>query len=160
MLKVKIIAVGQLSEPHWKAACEEYKKRLTGSVALTEVCLKEERLPSAPSETDIRRALDAEAERIISEIPKRALIVPLCIEGQEFSSEALASKIDASSSGGVSEICFIIGSSYGLSDKVKALANIKLSMSRLTFPHQLARVMLYETVYRCMSILAGAKYHK
>lgn len=160
MLKVKIVTVGQLSEPHWKAACEEYKKRLTGSVALSEVCLKEERLSSSPSDAEIRRALDAEAERIIAEIPKRALVVPLCVEGQEFSSEALASKIDSASSGGFSEICFIIGSSFGLSDKVKALANIKLSMSRLTFPHQLARVMLYETVYRCMSIIAGTKYHK
>ena len=160
MLTIKIIAVGSLSEPHWKAACEEYKKRLTGSAAITEVCLKEEKLKGSPSEAEIKQALDAEGGRILSEIPKKALVIPLCIEGRQFSSEELAEKLDGALSGGKSEICFIVGSSYGLSDKVKSAGDIKLSMSRLTFPHQLARVMLYETVYRSISILSGGKYHK
>ncbi len=160
MLKIKIITVGSLSEPHWKEACDEYKKRLTGAASVTEVQLKEEKLKSSPSDAEIVRALDAEGERILSEIPKRALVVPLCIEGKSFSSEELASKISSAANAGNSEICFIIGSSYGLSEKVKAAGDFKLSMSALTFPHQLARVMLYETLYRCVSIISGGKYHK
>lgn len=160
MLKIKIITVGSLSEPHWRAACDEYKKRLTGSASVSEICLKEEKLGSSPSDAEIKRALDAEGERILSEIPKRAYVVPLCIEGKQFSSEELAAKIDSAVSGGVSEICFIVGSSYGLSEKVKSASDLKLSMSALTFPHQLARVMLYETIYRSISILSGGKYHK
>ena len=152
--------MGALSEKHWKDACDEYKKRLSGSVSVSEIQLKEERLSQGASDAEIKKALDAEADRIIEKIPRRAYVVPLCIEGRQFSSEALASKLDDAQISGKSDICFIIGSSHGLSDRVKALADLKLSMSLLTFPHQLARVMLYETVYRCFSILAGSKYHK
>lgn len=160
MLKIKIITVGALSEPHWKGACAEYTKRLTGAAQITEVCLNEEKLRSDPSPAEIAKALDAEAERIIAQIPKRSLVVPLCIEGRQFSSEELSKKLSDAVSGGKSEVCFIVGSSYGLSEKVKSLADIKLSMSSLTFPHQLARVMLYETIYRSVSIMNGSKYHK
>ncbi len=160
MLKIKIISVGSLSEPHWKAACDEYKKRLSSVAAVEDVCLKEARLPQEPKDAEITKALTDEGERILKEIPKRSLVIPLCVEGKRFSSEALAEKISSSLNGGVSEICFIIGSSYGLSEKVKAAGDVKLSMSDLTFPHQLAKVMLYETVYRTMSILSGGKYHK
>lgn len=159
MLKITLVTVGALSEPHWKDAAAEYKKRLSGKVTLNDVCLKDEKLPQSPSDAEIARALDAEAEKIIGAIPKRALVIPLCVEGKQISSEALAAKIDdaASSTG---EVCFIIGSSYGLSDRVKSLANFKLSLSSLTFPHQLAKVMLLEAVYRSVMILSGSKYHK
>lgn len=160
MLKIDIITLGSLSEPHWKSACDEYKKRLSGKATVTETQLKEEKLSRDPSPAEIEKALAAEAERIIEKIPKKAYVVPMCIEGKQFSSEALAAKLDSAVLSGKSSICFIIGSSHGLSDKVKALADLKLSMSELTFPHQLARVMLYETVYRCISILSGSKYHK
>ncbi|MBQ7714650.1 MAG: 23S rRNA (pseudouridine(1915)-N(3))-methyltransferase RlmH [Clostridia bacterium] len=160
MLKIKIITVGALSEPHWKAACDEYKKRLSSAASITEVCLKEARLPQDPKDAEIAKVLDEEGERILKEIPKRALVIPLCVEGKRFSSEALAEKVSSALSGGKSELCFIVGSSYGLSEKVKAAGDFKLSMSDLTFPHQLARVMLYETVYRTLSILSGSKYHK
>ena len=159
MLKITLITVGALSEQHWKDAAAEYKKRLSGRVALTDLCLKDERLPQSPSDAEIARALDAEADRIIGAIPKRALVVPLCVEGSRITSEALAAKIeDAASDTG--ELCFIIGSSYGLSDKVKALAAFKLSLSALTFPHQLAKVMLLEAIYRSVMITSGSKYHK
>lgn len=160
MLKVYMITLGALSEAHWKSACDEYVKRLSGTVSVTEINLKEEKLKNDPSPKEIEKALDAEAERIIEKIPKKAFVVPLCIEGKQFSSEDLAKKLEGAAVSGKSCICFIIGSSHGLSDKVKSLADLKLSMSALTFPHQLARVMLYETVYRCMSILSGSKYHK
>lgn len=160
MIKIKIITVGALSEPHWREACEEYKKRLSGYAEVTEVCLKEEKLKSAPSDAEIAKALDAEGERIIAQIPKKSLVVPLCIEGKQFSSEELAEKIERSLSEGKSGLCFIVGSSFGLSEKVKREGDIKLSMSALTFPHQLARVMLFETVYRSFSIINGSRYHK
>lgn len=160
MLKVTVICVGSLSEKHWREACDEYKKRLGAAVSISEIQLKEEKLPRDPSEAQINKALDAEADMIISKIPKKAFVVPMCIEGKQFSSEELAGKIESAEIGGKSDICFIIGSSFGLSDKVKERADLKLSMSKLTFPHQLARVMLYETVYRCFSIINGGKYHK
>ena len=160
MLKIDIITLGNLSEPHWKAACDEYKKRLSGMAVVTETQLKEEKLKNDPSPGEIEKALDAEAVRIMEKIPKKAFVVPMCIEGKQFASEALAAKLDTAMLAGKSSICFIIGSSHGLSPKIKALADLKLSMSELTFPHQLARVMLYETVYRCMNILSGGKYHK
>ena len=159
MLKITLITVGALSEAHWKDAAAEYKKRFTGKVAFSDVCVKDERLPQSPSDADISRALDAEADRIIDAIPKRSLVVPLCVEGRQVSSEALAARIgEAAAKTG--EICFIIGSSYGLSDRVKSLGAFKLSLSSLTFPHQLAKVMLLEAIYRSVMILSGSKYHK
>ncbi len=159
MLKITVITVGSLSEAHWKDAAAEYKKRLTGKVSLTDLCLKDERLPQSPSDAEIARALDAEADRIIASIPKRATVVPLCVEGKQITSEALAAKIGTSAAE-TGEICFIIGSSYGLSDRVKSLGPFKLSLSSLTFPHQLAKVMLLEAIYRSVMILSGSKYHK
>lgn len=160
MLKIKFIVMGALGEAHWKSASEEYKKRISGKATVTEVQLKEENLSKNPSDGEIKKALDAEADKILEEIPKRALVVALCIEGRQFSSEELAEKISSACVDGVSEICFVIGSSFGLSERVKIRADLKLSMSKLTFPHQLARVMLYETVYRSLTIIGGEKYHK
>lgn len=157
-MKITVIAVGSLSEKHWKSAADEYKKRLKADVC--EIEIREVRLSQCPSESEIKKALDAEGDSIISKIPKKSYVVALCIEGTAFSSEEFAEKIEKAELGGYSNICFIIGSSFGLSDKVKNAANLKLSMSKLTFPHQLARVMLYETVYRSFSINEGGKYHK
>ena len=160
MIKIRIITVGGLSESHWKAACDEYKKRLGGSHAVTEVCLKEAKLPSSPSPAQIKAALDAEGERILENIPARSCVFAMCIEGRQYSSGELAALFEKKLLSGASELCFIVGSSYGLSEKVKAAADVRLSMSELTFPHQLARVMLYETIYRCAEINKGTKYHK
>lgn len=160
MLKIKFIVLGSLSENFWRDACEEYKKRLSSSFSVTEVQLKEEKLPKNPSEKDISAALCAEGERILSEISPRSVAVAMCVEGKQLSSPELAEFIDKKATEGASEICFIIGSSHGLSEKVKAAAQLRLSMSKLTFPHQLARVMLYEAVYRAGEINRGTKYHK
>ena len=97
---------------------------------------------------------------IFAKIPKKAYVIAMCIEGKQLSSEELADKLEAASLEGKSSICFVVGSSFGLSDKVKNAADLRLSMSRLTFPHQLARVMLYESIYRSFSIISGGKYHK
>ena len=117
-------------------------------------------MPKNPTDGDIQKALSDEAEKIIEKIPPRAYVIALCIEGKQLSSEELAALLDAKACEGYSSVCFIIGSSHGLSDKVKGLASYKMSMSRLTFPHQLARVMLSEAVYRAVEINKGTKYHK
>lgn len=160
MLKIKFITVGSLAERHWRDACDEYKKRISAAAKITEVQLKEAKVPSAPSDAEICAALESEADKILDEIPPRSLVFAMCIEGRQYSSVELAAMIDGKLSEGISEICFIIGSSHGLSDRVKQRADVRLSMSRLTFPHQLARVMLYEAVYRCLEINKGSRYHK
>lgn len=159
MLKVKLITVGTLKEEYLRSACAEYEKRLGAFCRLESVQLKEERLPESPSQNEIRAALDRESARIIEQIPSSAFCVALCVEGRQLSSEELAEKIDAVSLE-KSEICLVIGSSYGLSDAVKQRADMRLSVSRLTFPHQLMRVILLEAIYRAFNIQRGTKYHK
>ena len=160
MLKIKLLTTGALSESYFKDAAAEYIKRLGAYCSFSEECFKEVRLPSSPSKAEIAAALDAEGERILASVPQRAMLVALCIEGKEYSSPELAKMLSDAAVGGTSEIVFVIGSSFGLSDKVKARADVKLSMSRLTFPHQMAKVMLLETVYRALDIAKGGKYHK
>ena len=152
--------MGSLNEKHWRDACDEYKKRLGGSFQVTEVQLKEVPTPKNPSDKDIAATLDREAQMIMENVSPRSCIVAMCVEGKQLSSPQLAEFVDSRATGGVSEICFVIGSSHGLSEKVKKAAALKLSMSALTFPHQLARVMLYEAVYRAGEIIKGSHYHK
>ena len=160
MLKLNFIVMGSLSEKHWQDACDEYKKRLGADCKVTEWQLKEQKLPRDPGEEQIAAALEKEAEQILSKISPRSYTVALCVEGKSMDSPSLAARLDAVATGGIGEINFIVGSSHGLSEKVKRSANLRLSMSELTFPHQLARVMLYECVYRCVQINRGTKYHK
>ena len=160
MLKIKFITVGSLAERHWREACDEYKKRLSLTCKVEDCELKETKISKNPTDGDIAKVLDDEADRIIAQIPQRAYVIALCIEGKQLSSEELANLLDSKACEGFSDICFIIGSSHGLSDRVKSMASSKLSMSKLTFPHQLARVMLLEAVYRAGEINRGSKYHK
>lgn len=159
MLHIKLIATGNLKESYLREALAEYQKRLS-AYARTEILeLKEYRLPDNPSPAEINTALEREADAILAAIPPRAYTVALCVEGKQLSSEALAEKLSAvmQQSG---ELVLIIGSSHGLAPRVKAAADFRLSVSALTFPHQLMRVLLLETVYRSLSILHGGKYHK
>lgn len=160
MIKIKIIAHGTLSEKFWQEARSEYQKRLKPFAEVTEVELKERPISQKAREGDISAALDAEADKILDEIPPRAVKIALCIEGKQYSSEALAAMLAREASMGRGEFCFIIGSSHGLSPKIKQAADIRLSMSEMTFPHQLARIMLYEAIYRSTQINHGSKYHK
>lgn len=160
MLKLKFITIGSLAERHWREACDEYKKRLSQSFKVEDCELKETKIAKNPTDGDIRQVLENEADRILAQIPQRAFVIALCIEGKQLSSEELAGLLDSKATEGYSDICFIIGSSHGLSDRVKSAANVRLSMSKLTFPHQLARVMLFEAVYRAGEINRGTKYHK
>lgn len=159
MIGVKVITLGTLKEAYWRDAAAEYEKRLGGFCRMETVQLKEERLSENPTEGEIRNALDKEAERILAQIPPRAYRIALCVEGKQLSSEELAEQLGriAESHG---EVCLIIGSSFGLADSVKNACHMRLSVSKLTFPHQLMRVLLLETVYRGFNILKGTRYHK
>lgn len=159
MLNVKLITLGTLKEEYLRSAAAEYEKRLGGFCRFEQIQLKEERLSDQPSESEIKTALEREGSKILAEIPSRAYVVAMCVEGKQLSSEELADKLDEISAR-ASEVCFIIGSSFGLSGTVKQRANLRLSVSKLTFPHQLMRVLLLEAIYRGFNIQKGTKYHK
>ena len=160
MMKIQLIVVGKLKEKYFTDACNEYIKRLGAfcNIGVTEVA--EHKCPDSPSDADIAITLKNEGKRILDAIPDNAEVIALCIEGKQFSSEKLADRINLAAVQGKSCICFVIGGSWGLDEAVKARASLKLSMSEMTFPHMLARVMLLEQVYRAFSIIKGNKYHK
>lgn len=160
MLGISIICEGKLKEKYLRDACAEYEKRLGAFCRLSITELTPKRLPENPTEGEIKNALSSEGREIISKIPNGAMVYAMCIEGRELASEELASKLENCAVRGFGNVAFIIGSSYGLSDEVKQRADFKLSMSKMTFPHQLARVMLLEQIYRGFKISSGAKYHK
>ena len=160
MLNITLIALGKLKESYLRDAEAEYRKRLTAFCKFNIIELGAEALPSDPSDAQIRAALEKEGKRILAAVPNGAYIIAMCIEGAERPSEQFSKELDRLAVGGTSSIAFVIGSSYGLSDEVKAKADAKLSLSRMTFPHQLARVMLLEQLYRPFQISSGGKYHK
>ena len=159
MLHIKLITVGNLKERYWRDAVAEYEKRLGayGKVEILE--LKEARVADAPGAAEINAALEKEADAILASVPPRAYTVALCVEGKPRTSEQLAELLQDAMSKSAT-LCLVIGSSHGLSPRVKQAADYRLSVSALTFPHQLMRVLLLETVYRSLSILRGSKYHK
>lgn len=158
-MTVKVITVGTLKEKYLQGAVAEYKKRLSQYAKVEELELSEVRIANEDNRDEIARALDAEADKILAAIPDGAMTFALCVEGKEYTSEGLAELVgEARDRSG--KLCLIIGSSHGLSDKVKRAADVRLSFSRLTFPHQLIRVNLYEVLYRSFTILAGKRYHK
>ena len=159
MLSVKIITVGSLKESYLRDACAEYSKRL-GSFCKLGICeIREAKLTENPSQKEIDASLDAEAKEILAQLSPRAYSIAMCVEGKQMPSEDFAKKL-AEISQISSEICFVIGSSHGLSQKVKRACDFRMSVSELTFPHQLLRVILLESVYRAFNILQGTKYHK
>ena len=159
MAQITIISVGTLKENYLKDAVSEYKKRLSQYARVEEINIKEETIKNEDDKSEISRALECEGEKILAAIPKGAGRIALCVEGKQYDSVALASLIGRlnDESG---KIALIIGSSHGLSDRVKRECDIRLSVSSLTFPHQLMRVILFEALYRSFTILAGKKYHK
>lgn len=160
MLNIKIICVGKLKERFYEAAVSEYTKRLSAFCRLDIEELNEVKLPQDPSESEITAALSKEGENVKNKIPKGALIIAMCIEGKQADSVEFAQMIQSAAVSGESKMCFIIGGSYGLAKEVKDMAKVKLSMSKMTFPHHLARVMLLEQIYRGFKIAEGGKYHK
>ena len=158
MIWINIICVGKMKEKYYIAAAAEYVKRLGAYCRLTITEIPETQLPKEPSGAEISAALEAEARRM--EIPERAAVFALCVEGRQMSSEKLAENLLAIASRGISRLVFIIGGSNGLAERIKDRADYRLSMSEMTFPHHLARVMLLEQIYRAFNISEGGKYHK
>jgi len=160
MQKIRLICVGKLKEKFYLAAAAEYEKRLRPLCDFAVIELPEERLPDDPSPAEIRRALSLEADAIRAKIPKGSAVIALCIEGQSCSSEALALDLSALALTGQSAVTFLIGGSFGLDESLKRQADRRISMSPMTFPHHLARIMLLEQLYRAYQIQRGSKYHK
>ena len=160
MYNITILCVGKLKEKFYIDASAEYLKRLSRYCKLNLVELKEERLPEAPSQAQIDAALSREADAIRAKLPQNASVVAMCIEGRMRSSEEMAKLISDWSSNSAKHLVFVIGGSFGLHPSIKQMAWDLLSMSPMTFPHHLARVMLLEQIYRSFQILDGTKYHK
>ena len=159
MLSVNIICVGKLKESYLREATEEYAKRLKALCKLSVIELPEERVGDDPSDAEISRTVNAESERIMAKLGKGDYVLALCVEGKNISSEELSAKLEDISMRS-STVDLIIGGSWGLSDAVKQRADFRLSMGKMTFPHQLFRVMLLEQLYRAFQISRGTKYHK
>lgn len=160
MQKVTILCVGKLKEKFYADAAAEYTKRLSRYCKLDITELPEERLPENPFPAQIDAALAKEADAIQGKLPPSACVIALCVEGQARSSEELARLMAAWANQGEKQLVFLIGGSFGLHPSIKELAAVRLSMSPMTFPHHLARVMLLEQIYRAYQINAGTKYHK
>lgn len=160
MFEITLITMGKLKEKFYISAAEEYKKRLGGYCRFTLLELPEQRLPEDPSAAEIAAGLEKEADLILSKVPMGAWFCIFTPEGKELSSERFADKLKEIKLSGKSSACFLIGSSFGISPRVKEKADFRLSMGPMTFPHHLARVMVLEQLYRAEAIQAGSKYHK
>ncbi|MBQ4207491.1 MAG: 23S rRNA (pseudouridine(1915)-N(3))-methyltransferase RlmH [Clostridia bacterium] len=160
MQQITVLCVGRLKEPYLAAACAEYQKRLQTLCRLQIVELPAQKLPDDPAPAQIARALEKEGAAILERIPRDAAVLALCVEGKQMRSEAFSRLLSDYATAGRDKVCFVIGGSFGLSDTVKRRADRRLSVSEMTFPHQLFRVMLLEQIYRAKQIERGSKYHK
>ena len=159
MLSINILCVGKLKESYLRDAIAEYSKRMQPLCRLSIAELPEERVGENPSPAEITRVIGAESERILSKIGRSDYVIAMCVEGKNIGSEELSARLDEVQQTH-STVDFVIGGSWGLSDALKARADFRLSMGKMTFPHQLCRVMLLEQIYRAFQISKGTKYHK
>ena len=161
MQNMDLICVGKLNAPYFAAGVAEYQKRLAAFCRFRIIELPEAPLPDKnASPAQIEKALEKEGKAILAAVRKGACLVALCVEGKQISSEELAALIERQALRGAGDMAFVIGSSHGLAPAVKAAANARISLGRITLPHQLARLVLAEQLYRACTINAGMKYHK
>lgn len=159
MINVTLIAVGKLKESYLRDGCNEYIKRLGAYSKIKIIEINEERAGDNPGSNEIKAIIEKEGERIAAKIPKGAVVILLCIEGREYSSPDFSRLIENISLE-TSQLCFVIGGSFGLSDTIKSMGKYRLSFGKMTLPHQLARMVLLEQIYRAFSISNHSKYHK
>ena len=159
MVQLTVISVGTLKEKYLTEAISEYKKRLSQYARVDEINIKEELIRNEDDTSQIKAALSTEGDKILAAMPKDSYKIAMCVEGKEYDSPALANLI-SSALDTKGRIALVIGSSHGLSDKVKSECDARISLSKLTFPHQLMRVILMEALYRSFTIIAGKRYHK
>ena len=161
MIRINIICIGKIKEKYFTDAISEYAKRLTAFCKFAVVELAEEKIRNNnPNEAEISEVIEAEGERILKKLGAGDYAVAMCIEGKQISSDELAQFLADRANSGAGDVAFVIGSSHGLSDEVKKAAALKFSMGRITMPHQLARLVLTEQIYRACTINVGMKYHK
>lgn len=160
MISVDLVYLGNEKEKYYNEAADEYIKRLSAFCSFKQKNIKDERLSNEPSQNEINAALEKESKKIFEALPDKSYKIAMCVEGKQMSSEELAALFDSLPSRGYSGISFVIGSSCGLSENVKKSCDLRLSVSKMTFPHKLFRVMLLEQIYRAFTINAGSKYHK
>ena len=159
-MNIKIISVGKIKEKYIQEGIKEFSKRLSRYCNLDIVELEDEKAPENLSEKEMEIIKNKEGEKIIAKIPQNSFIISLEIEGKQISSEELSKKMEDIMVNGINDITFLIGGSLGLSDEVKSKSNFKLSFSKMTFPHQLMRLILVEQVYRAWKIMKNEPYHK
>jgi len=159
-MNIRIIAVGKIKEKYIQEGIKEYSKRLSRYCTLEVIEIDDEKAPENLSDKEMDIVKQKEGERILAKVPQNSFLISLVIEGKQLSSEELAEKIETLMIDGTSDICFVIGGSLGLSDEVVSRSNFKLSFSKMTFPHQLMRMILLEQVYRGWRIIKGEPYHK
>lgn len=160
MQRVTVLCVGKLKERFYIDAAAEYVKRLQRHCKLELIELPEQRLPDDPSPAEIQKALRAEGDAIREKLPKGGAVIALCIEGKPCSSQELSRRMADFAVQGKTQLTFLIGGSVGLDEDLKRRADWRLSMSPMTFPHHMARIMLLEQIYRAYQIADGTKYHK
>ena len=161
MRTIQIICVGNLKEKYLRDAAAEYEKRLSSYCKLKIIEVPEYKLPEKPSAAEISRCIEMEGLSIASKLGAGSIVVALCIEGEILSSESFSEKLSAlMTDESASDLSFVIGGSYGLADEIKKKAKLKLSLSRMTFTHQISRVLILEQIYRAFQISTGGKYHK
>ncbi len=159
-MNIRLITVGKIKEKYIQEGIKEYSKRLSRYCSLDIVEIDDEKAPENLSDKEMEMVKQKEGERIVSKIPQNSYVISLVIEGKQLSSEELAVKIESLMVEGISDITFIIGGSLGLSDEVISRSNFKLSFSKMTFPHQLMRMILLEQIYRAWRIIKNEPYHK
>ena len=160
MIKISIVTAGDLSVKSFRDACDRYKKMMTSQIQMTETEIRVRSPKKEPSKEEIKKGLAEEATEFRKAIPKGSFVIALCVEGQQMTSEKFAGLIDSEMIKGKSSFCFLVGSSYGMDEKLKKESDLMMSFSEMTFPHELFRVMLFEQIYRAFSILDNKKYHK
>ena len=160
MLNIRLICVGRIKEKYYADAAREYSKRLGAFCKLEVEELPESRLSERASDAQRETALLKEASAVENKIPKGAFVIALCVEGTQLTSEGLSRLIEQRAGLGCSKICMVVGGSEGLHERIKNRADLRLSMSEMTFPHHLARVILLEQIYRSFTIQEGGNYHK
>lgn len=158
-MTINIICVGKIKEDYFSKAAAEFEKRLSRFCSINVIQIPDKSIPDNPSPAECSAVLNKEGEQILKKIGKSDIVIAMCIEGKNLSSEEFASKLSDFQMQS-STIDFVIGGSLGLSDEVKRRADFKLSMSKMTFPHRIARLMLEEQIYRAFKILANETYHK
>ena len=160
MTTVNLIYVGNIRGRYLRAAAAGCEERLAADCRLVCTELKEEKLPDEPSQAQIDAAIKKEGERILAVLPQKSKKIALCVEGKQISSEEFSSLLKTAENSGFSQISFIIGGAFGLSEEVKKVCDFRLSLSKMTFTHRIARILLLEQIYRAENIAAGGKYHK